>query len=104
MSEPTNLARKGEAVPGADAAPSEERVRPKLTFDPPDEATLQFLEEGWRRFCVEHIGLEGEVPDIRAIVAAQRTNPPPGRRSHNLVRPFSALADWIKGHPDLEDL
>jgi hypothetical protein len=115
MSDPTNLARdptparseesapSGEAVPEGAAAPSKRRELPKFDFDTPDEASMQFLEEQWRRFCGT-IGLEGEIPDIRAIVAARRTNPPPTRRrSHKLVRPLAALSDWLKGHPDLEE-
>ena len=115
MSDPTNLARdgaaagsqdpaqSGEAEPQGGAAPRARRPLPNFDFDTPDEASMQFLEEQWRRFCGS-IGLEGEIPDIRAIVAAQRTNPPPTRRrSHKLVRPFSALSDWLKAHADVEE-
>ena len=113
MSDSTNLARDragaGSTEPEEDCAVGSgaprrgRRMHAKLDFENPDEATMQFLEEQWVRFC-RSAGLEGEVPDIRAILAekAARAQAVRKRRRHWLVRPFAAVADWLKGHPDLE--
>ena len=57
---------------------------------------MQFLGEQWLRFC-RRIGYQGEVPDIRAILAAKRARAPE-RRVHPLVRPFVALRDWFEDY------
>lgn len=90
----TNAAKhKGTGTSGADGPPREIHT---LNFETPDEASMQFLEEQWLRFC-RNIGLKGDVPDIRAIVAekAARAEKLPERRRHWLVRPFVAACHWF---------
>jgi hypothetical protein len=108
MSDPTNLAkdaagarsREGAAdAPDSDTVRRTRRVPPKLDFDTPDEESMQFIEDQWRKFC-RSVGLEGDIPDIRAIAAARKTRlPRGGRQSHWLVRPFFAVHRWFKTYP-----
>jgi|SRR5690242_12922217 len=99
MREPTNLAKNGAVGPSAGSGGTRRRL-PNFDFDTPDEESMQFLEEQWLRFC-RSVGLAGEVPDIRAIVAARKIQPPPPpprRTSHWLVRSFVAVRDWLNAH------
>lgn len=75
------------------AAPSVLFTAPNFDFDNPDEATMAWLDAQWRRFCVA-IGLR-EIPDIRALAAARRPEPPRPARRHWLVRPFRATYEWL---------
>ena len=90
----TNAA-KHNAGGTPDTAGSPRPIR-DLNFETPDEDSMQFLEEQWLRFC-RRAGLEGEVPDIRAILAekAARAQVVSKRRRHWLVRPFVAVYDWF---------
>jgi len=90
MSDPTNLTRDAEA--GEPPERRDSRPLPNFDFDTPDEDSMQLLEESWGRFC-RSIGLDKDIPDIRAILAARKTSPPPQRRPHWLVRPFVAIYD-----------
>jgi hypothetical protein len=92
MSDPTNLTRDAAAAEPPERRAS--RPSPNCDFDTPDEESMQLLEESWRRFC-RSLGLTGDVPDIRASLAARKANPPPQRRAHWLVRPFVAIYDWF---------
>jgi len=88
----TNLAKNGAA--GGSAADAESPPLPTFDFDTPDEASMQLLEEGWRRFCGT-VGLR-EIPDLRTLLAAHDAKPPrPQRKSHWLVRPFVAVYSWL---------
>ena len=78
-----------EGLGAADAG----RELPNFDFETPDEASMQFLEGQWLRFC-RRIGLRGDVPDIRAILAAKAARAPT-KQGHPLVRPFVALRDWF---------
>jgi hypothetical protein len=110
MSDPTNLARDAARAAGTEGEGAHQssearnaRTIADLDFETPDEASMQFLEEQWRRFC-KSIGLEGEVPDIRGVFAAEGTSPTlTGQQSRKLVRPFAALSRWLNGYPDLEE-
>ena len=105
MSEPTNLAHDASGAgrsKGGEAADSGYALE-EYNFEAPDEKTIQYLEKQWLRFC-RSIGLEGEVPDIRAVIAAQATRPAPTPPpSHPLARPFLAASRWLKAHPDTEE-
>ena len=92
MSDPTNLAR--DVAAGKLPQRRASRPLPNMDFDTPDEESMQLLEESWLRFC-RSIGLQGEVPDIRAALAARKANPPAPRRPHWLVRPFVAMYDYF---------
>jgi hypothetical protein len=86
----TNVAEDNTSGgPHARALP---RELPNFDFKTPDEASMRFLEDQWLRFCRD-IGLEGDVPDIRAILAAKyaRAAAPRQHRRHWLVRPFVAV-------------
>lgn len=111
MTDPTNLARdvfaaqakatpKEEAgEPGSGPGRSAPRLLSEFDFENPDEKTLQFIEEQWVRFC-RSVGLECEVPDIRATFTAPDAEWPTRRRKlHWLVRPFAAVRDWFITHP-----
>lgn len=94
MTDPTNLAKSTVARPS-----TTKRELQDLDFDTPNEESMEFLEDEWRQFC-HSIGLKGEIPDIRAILAAEDKTPKPhGRQSHWLVRPFVAVYDWLRAHP-----
>jgi hypothetical protein len=90
----TNAAEDA-ANEGPDAADAQ-RELPNFDFETPDEASMQFLEEQWLRFC-RRIGYQGEVPDIRAILAAKAASAPE-RGVHPLVRPFVAVRDWFEDY------
>lgn len=92
MSDPTNLAHDGAGHHTAEGRGS--RPLPNMDFDTPDEESMQLLEESWLRFC-RSIGLKGDIPDIRADLAARKANPPAPPRRHWLVRPFVAIYDWF---------
>lgn len=109
MSNEDNLAHEMEgrlaepASSGGSTAGSEARRAPRdmkdYNFETPDEESMQFLEEQWQRFC-RSIGLEGDIPDVRAALAAERTalpvRPVPVPL---LVRPFAAVRRWLRGFP-----
>jgi len=90
----TNAAKHNSSgTSGADGPPREIHT---LNFKTPDEASMQFLEEQWLVFCREY-GLKGDVPDLRAIVAARaaRAQMHPESRWRRLVRPFVAAYHWF---------
>ena len=87
----TNLA--DDKNTGGSPADRWSQTMENIDFDNPNEESMQFLEESWRRFCAG-IALK-EVPDIRAILAAHDANPPQSKRRHWLVRPFVAFHAWF---------
>ena len=87
----TNLAK--DKARGGPAARGELPPLADFDFDTPDEASMQLLEQAWRRFCGT-VGLQ-ETPDLRAILAAHDASPPRRRQRHWLVRPFVAAYDWL---------
>lgn len=108
MRDPTNLASDMTAAHSAEAGhvddaatagvPSDRRpFLPNFDFDNLDEESIKFLEEQWVRFCGA-IGLTGDIPDLRAHLAAEREERQ-RRRSRWFVRPFFALYAWLKTHP-----
>lgn len=88
-------AAEDQAHKGPEAAEARLEL-PNFDFETPDEDSMQFLEAQWLKFC-RRIGYQGEIPDIRAILAAKAARAAE-RRPHPLVRPFVALRDWFEDY------